>query len=89
MAGVEAVGGHANVGLPSFHWVHCDFPEVKYPIPHNESFNNSEEERVIDHFWKLIKEWKNTINPVRAVVIEPVTYFGHKIAKPSFYKTIR
>lgn len=89
LAGVEALGGHSNVGLPSLNWVQCDFPNIKYPLNENEKDNKEEEEWVIKNFRKIIKERKSTVNPVRAVVIEPVTFFGHKIATPTFYKTLR
>ena len=37
----------------------------------------------------MIKDWKHTLHPVKAVVIEPISFFDHRVAAPTFYQKIR
>lgn len=78
-----------SIGLPKLDWATCKLPRLKFPLVNNERENSEEEDRCIAGFKKTIKDRENTINPVKAVIIEPITFMGTHFATPTFYQKLR
>jgi len=51
----------------------------------NEIDNSIEEERCLQKFKDIIKVRKNTLNSVKAVIVEPISFLGNHFATPTFY----
>jgi 4-aminobutyrate aminotransferase-like enzyme len=52
----------------------------------NEGFNDNEEERCFKEFKRTVRESEF---PVRAIIMEPLTFFGNYFATPTFYQKVR
>jgi 4-aminobutyrate aminotransferase/(S)-3-amino-2-methylpropionate transaminase len=85
LAGLNASsGGLGKLGLPMHKWPVLPFPELQYPIHKHEAENRAEEDRCIANVRAELEEGN-----VAAVVVEPITFSGGKMATPTFFRELR
>jgi 4-aminobutyrate aminotransferase/(S)-3-amino-2-methylpropionate transaminase len=81
--------GISTIGVPTFDWVSLPFPKMKYPLVDNEVENAKEEKRCLRAFKDSVNERQHTTQPIKAVIIEPISFLGTHFATPTFYQGLR
>ena len=76
-----------NIGVPTFDWIQSPTPILQFPLVNNEPDNEKEEEKCFKEFKRIIKD-RRFSNPVQAIIVEPITFFGTHFATPTFYQKI-
>lgn len=85
IAGINAsAGGLGKLGLPVHQWPVLSFPELQHPIHKYEAENAAEEERCLNN---VREEFAS--GDVAAVLVEPITFFGGKMATPRYFQKLR
>jgi 4-aminobutyrate aminotransferase / (S)-3-amino-2-methylpropionate transaminase len=80
LSATRSKGVH-KVGIPSFKWRGCPFPEIKHPSYLHESYNKAQEDACLQQFEEICQSRK-----VAAVIVEPsLAEGGDKWASGRFF----
>lgn len=74
---------------PTYKWPIAPLPKVKYPYTHHTVENEAEELRCLNETKRIIHARKAADNDVGAIIVEPITAFGNRLATPLYYKKLR
>jgi len=74
---------------PTFDWPVAPLPNIKYPFTHHAHANAAEEQRCLDAAANIIKQRRDAGKDVGAIIVEPISALGNKLATPMYYKKLR
>ena len=73
---------------PKYNWPVASTPKTTYPYQDNKEINVLEENSCLEEVRNIISQRKDT-SPVGAIIIEPITFIGHSMATPTYYRQLR
>lgn len=79
----------SDVANKAYDWPTAPLPEVQYPYNHFERDNIAEENRCIEVAKKIINQRRAAGKDVGAIIVEPITANGYRMAAPTYYKKLR
>ena len=77
-----------NSIAPTYNWAIAPTPNTTYPYQKNKKGNLLEEKRCLEEVKSIIEVRKNSA-PVGAMIIEPITFLGHHMPTPTYFRKLR
>lgn len=65
-----------GIDIPIHSWPQADFPDYKYPLSENETYNRKEDDRCLDMVKDIIESQKKKGIPVAGIIVEPIQCEG-------------
>ncbi|XP_044731610.1 4-aminobutyrate aminotransferase, mitochondrial [Chrysoperla carnea] len=79
-----------KIDVPSLDWPIAQFPQYKYPLVDNVSYNKKQDVKSLAHVEDLIEIYKKKGRPVAGITIEPIqSEGGDNEASPEFFQNLQ